>query len=100
MDGISFGEACAGDRRVGVRVASLSAASRLGNARFLEKAGSKRSVVAKPTMSAVLKLAMKIDVSPSDVVFRHGVPPDQVVPRPRRGEGTDERVLHCTQVCM
>ena len=52
-------------------------------------------------MSAVMKLAMKIDVSASDVVFRHGVPPDYVVPRPCRGEGTNERVLHCTtEMCM
>ena len=103
MDEVSYGEVCAGDRRVGVWDDSLSLSPRPADRGmpvdgvFQEKAGYEqvRSVVAKATMSAVVKLAMKVDVSASDVVFRHGVPPDHVVPpRPCRGEGTNERVLH------
>ena len=56
-------------------------------------------------MSAVVGLAMEIDesmkinVSASDVVFQHGVPPDFVVARPCTGGGTNVGVLHCILGC-
>jgi len=58
---------------------------------FQEKVGYKweaRSVVAKATMSAIIKLATVTDELAMCV--------PRVVPRSCRSEGTDERVLRCT----
>ena len=69
---------------------------------FQQKTGYKievRSVAAKTTMSAIMKLAKKIDVSVSDVVTH-----DYVVPRPCRGvvaaEGSSlsRRFLHWSRL--
>ena len=84
-DDVSYRKAYAGDRRVGVQVLSLSAASRLRNASFRcvlpETAGDKPetfvtrcgdvgvlSVVAKVTTSAIVKLARQTDDSASSRV--------------------------------